>query len=136
MSSSKFVNIETENGPIKGCEKESVLGRKYFNFQKIPYMKPPVGKLRFRDPQAPENWTEPLDCTTEGSPFRNVNFMTNQYEGELDAMFINLFTNNINPTKKYPVMVWVSFFNTIRIDNKNLISSFEIIRFTGRNFHR
>lgn len=110
MSSCKFVNIETEYGPIKGCEKESVLGRKYFNFQKIPYMKPPVGKLRFRDPQAPDNWTEPLDCTTEGSPFCNVNFMNNQYEGELDAMFINLFTNNINPTKPYPVMVWVSTF--------------------------
>lgn len=104
---SKLVDIQTEHGPIRGCRKVSVLGRDYYNFQKIPYMKAPVGKLRFVEPQAPESWLEPLDCTEQGSPFCNMNFISGQYEGELDAMFINVYTNNINPAKPYPVMVWV-----------------------------
>lgn len=110
VSKNSLVNILTQYGPIQGCKKESVLGKEYFNFQRIPYMKPPVGNLRFRDAQPPESWTELLDCTKEGSPFCNFNSFTAnvQYEGELDAMFINVYTNNVNPSKPYPVMVWVS----------------------------
>lgn len=103
----RFVDVQTEYGPIRGCKKESILGRDYLNFQRIPYMKAPIGKLRFRDPQAPDNWSELRDCTEQGSPFCNINFLNGQYEGELDAMFINVYTNNFEPTKGYPVMVWV-----------------------------
>lgn len=108
VKNSKFVVIETEYGKIKGCEKTSILGRDYFNFQKIPYMKAPVGTLRFVDPQPPDNWTDTLDCTEQGPAFCNVNFLTQQYEGDLDSMFINIFTNNLTPRKSYPVMVWVN----------------------------
>lgn len=107
MSAVDNVDIATEYGPVRGCKKTSLLGLSYYSFQRIPYMKPPVGKLRFTDPQPPEKWTVPLDCTKEGSPFCNVNFLNGQYEGELDAMFINIYTNNIEPSKPYPVMVWV-----------------------------
>lgn len=44
----KLVLIETNSGSIQGIEKVSLLGDKYFNFQKIPYAEPPIGKLRFR----------------------------------------------------------------------------------------
>lgn len=30
-------------------------------------MKPPVGRLMFRRAEIPDNWTQPLDCTAEGS---------------------------------------------------------------------
>lgn len=104
----EFVDLETQYGPIRGCVKESDLGRKYFNFQKIPYMKAPVGKLRFRDPEQPDRWSELLDCTSQGPAFCNNNFLSRQFEGELDAMFLNVYTNNIKSQKPYPVMVWVS----------------------------
>lgn len=106
-SSEQFVDLDTEYGPIKGCKKMSVLGRDYFNFQRIPYMQAPVGKLRFRDPQPPKSWTQPLDCTQQGPAFCNVNFLSGEYEGDLDAMFLNLYTNDIAPSKPFPVMVWV-----------------------------
>lgn len=48
MSFENFLVIDTEYGPVKGCKKETVLGRNYIGFHKIPYMKPPVGKLRFK----------------------------------------------------------------------------------------
>jgi hypothetical protein len=37
-------------------------------------MKPPVGKLRFRDPLTPEAWTEPFDATKEPPSYCNSNF--------------------------------------------------------------
>lgn len=103
-----MVNILTDYGPIQGCKKMSLLGRSYFSFQRIPYMKAPIGKLRYVDPQPPEKWIKPLDCSEQGQAFCNVNFLTQQYEGDLDAMFINIYTNCIVPRYSYPVMVWVS----------------------------
>jgi cholinesterase len=108
MEKKDLVEVQTEYGPIQGCTLESCLGRKYFNFQKVPYMKPPVGKLRFCDPQPPESWSEKLNCTEQSEAFCNMNFLTRQYEGKLDAMYINVYTNEIKPKKPYPVMVWVN----------------------------
>ena len=48
MESNKFVIVDTEYGPVKGAKKVTVLGNNYINFQGIPYMKAPIGKLRFR----------------------------------------------------------------------------------------
>jgi len=42
------VIVPTTYGPIEGIEKLSALDKNYFSFQRIPYMKPPVGQLRFR----------------------------------------------------------------------------------------
>ncbi|KAG5684334.1 hypothetical protein PVAND_013569 [Polypedilum vanderplanki] len=103
----KIVKVQTCYGPINGCVKTSVLGRDYYSFQAIPYMKKPIGKLRFADPQPPENWSEPLDCTKEGPAFSNVFFLDNQYQGDLSGVHINVYTNNINPTKPYAVLLWI-----------------------------
>jgi cholinesterase len=48
MSAGKFVVVDTEYGPVKGAKKDNALGMEYVNFQGIPYMKPPVGSLKFR----------------------------------------------------------------------------------------
>ncbi|KAG5684944.1 hypothetical protein PVAND_014152 [Polypedilum vanderplanki] len=102
-----FIKVQTQYGPINGCIKTSVLGRDYYSFQTIPYMKNPVGKLRFADPQPPENWSEPLDCTKEGPAFPNIFFLNNEYQGDLNGVHINVFTNEINPTKPFPVLLWI-----------------------------
>lgn len=48
MTSEKFLVVQTEYGPIKGLKKDTSLGQEIVSFQKIPFMKPPVGKLRFK----------------------------------------------------------------------------------------
>lgn len=105
--SEKIVKVQTQYGPINGCVKTSALGRDYYSFRAIPYMKKPIGKLRFVDPQPPESWTEPLDCTKEGPPFPNIFFLNNQYEGDLNGVHINVYTNNINPSEPYAVLLWI-----------------------------
>lgn len=109
MTSKKFIILQTEYGPVKGIEKCSALGRAYFNFQGIPYMKAPIGKLRFRDAQAPETWNEPLDATKEPASYVALDFTSNTVSGKEDAGIINVYTHDVEPTKLKPVMVWVRF---------------------------
>lgn len=106
MSQNKFVFIETEYGSVRGTRKSTVLGMSFINFQGIPYMKAPVGKLRFRDAQPPEKWTEPLDASAELS-FPNIDFITGQPVGQENAGIVNIYTKDASPEKKWPVFVWV-----------------------------
>ena len=102
----KFAKVETEYGAVKGVRKSTVLGVEYYSFQGIPYMKAPVGKLRFRDAEPPENWTE-FDATGECSSYVSKHMLTNEPMGQEDAATINVFTKDVQPSKLYPVMVWV-----------------------------
>ena len=99
--------VETEYGPIKGIKKPSVLGRNYFNFQGIPYMKQPVGKLRFRDAESPEKWSEPLDVTKEPPGYCMRSFLNYSDGGQEDAAVVNVYTPYTNPKKLLPVLFWI-----------------------------
>ncbi len=108
MIANKFyVTVDTSYGPVKGIKKFSCYGEEYNSFQGIPYMKAPIGKLRFRDAQEPDHWTEPLDATFEGPAFCNKDYVHGRYEGDLDAMHVNIYTKNLEPEKLTPVMVFI-----------------------------
>ncbi|MBR1757202.1 MAG: carboxylesterase family protein [Lachnospiraceae bacterium] len=53
--------IQTQKGPVIGVYNEE---HTVEVFAGIPYAKPPVGELRWRPPQDPDAWTEPLLCDT------------------------------------------------------------------------
>lgn len=116
MSSSEFVVVETENGPVRGVKKSSILGLNYINFLGIPYMKAPVGKLRFCDAQQPEKFVEPFDASRELS-FPIFDFFENKLEGQEDVGVINVFTKDVSIDRKLPVMVWV-------IENDQILNVF------------
>ena len=104
---SSFIIVETEYGPVKGVQKSSILGRAFKSFQGIPYIKPPLGKLRFREAQPPESWTEPLDVTSEPPAYCNFNCLSNQLEGHEDAAVINVYAPQVETEKLFPVMVFI-----------------------------
>lgn len=97
--------ICTTNGPVKGVLKTSILGRNYFSFNAIPYMKAPIGKLRFRDPQPPEKWTEPLDTTGNRPSYVTLDLATLQIAGQEDAGIVSVSTPYLN--RKLPVAVYI-----------------------------
>lgn len=107
LSTGSFEVVETEYGPIKGVKKSSVLGRNYFNFQGIPYMKAPLGKLRFRDAQPPEKWSEPLDVTKEPPGYCMRSFLNYSDGGREDAAIVNVYTPYTKPKKLLPVLFWI-----------------------------
>lgn len=102
-----FVVVDTENGKVKGFKKSTMLGREYFNFDGIPYMKAPVGKLRFRDAQLPDNWNETLDASGARPSYLMFPSMTNEVIGQEDAGTVSVATPYLNPSKPLPVAVYI-----------------------------
>lgn len=88
--------VSTTYGPVQGIQKKSSLCDAYYSFQKIPYAKPPVGEFRFSDPQPPEKWTEPIDCTKQGPAFCAMNNIINKVVGVEDSLHMNVFTKNVS----------------------------------------
>lgn len=117
--------VSTTYGPVQGIQKKSSVGNAYYSFQKIPYAQPPVGELRFSDPQPPTKWTEPIDCSKQGPAFCAMNNIIRKVVGEEDSLHMNVFTKNVSlnslyinsnskkiifkltPVKPFPVMVWI-----------------------------
>lgn len=42
------MQVTVKSGPIEGVRKVSRMETPYLSFQRIPYAKPPLGKLRFK----------------------------------------------------------------------------------------
>lgn len=40
--------VATQYGPVRGVRKLAATGVDYYSFQRIPYVQPPVGELRFK----------------------------------------------------------------------------------------
>jgi carboxylesterase type B len=83
--------IETTFGPIKGCIKNSTFSRDFWNFQGVPYMKAPLGNLRFREPEVPEAWKEAIDCTNESKGYCQKLPVTLKKIGVEDAGILNVY---------------------------------------------
>lgn len=58
--------VHTSAGPVRGVWREE-FGRPSAAFLGIPFAQPPVGRLRFAAPVAPEPWSEVRDATKYGA---------------------------------------------------------------------
>lgn len=119
MDSENFPVVETEYGPVKGLKSLSVLNTDYFSFRGIPFMKPPLGKLRFREAQTPRNWCEVFDATQEGPSYCMTDFMTGLKDGQENAGTVNVFTKELKPEKLLPVMIWVCIYFQLFYEKNN-----------------
>lgn len=108
MTSSEFCSVNVENGPVKGLKTKNIFASEYYSFRGVPYMKPPLGKLRFREAESPENWTDAFDATEEGPSYCMTDFMTGLQDGQENSGTINIYTRNLQPKELFPVMIWVS----------------------------
>lgn len=108
MTSPEFSVINIENGPVRGLKTKNIFDSEYHSFRGIPYMKPSLGKLRFREAESAENWIEPYDATQEGPSYCMTDFMTGLQDGQENSGTINVYTKNLEPKELLPVMIWVS----------------------------
>lgn len=72
-------------------------------FKGIPYAMPPVGERRWKPPSELENIssTEVVDCADFGSACLQSN------GGDEDCLFLNVFIQNLDSSKKKPVAIFV-----------------------------
>ncbi len=98
---------ETAHGPVRGADDGTVT-----TWKGVRYAAPPLGELRFRAPQPPRPWTEPVDAATFGTVCTQPpvpNFPMNLGAGQdEDCLTLNVWApSGIAPGDGKPVMVWV-----------------------------
>ncbi|HEX2560873.1 carboxylesterase/lipase family protein [Phenylobacterium sp.] len=113
--------VRTSFGPVRGLVQDGINV-----FKGVRYAAPPVGPLRFKPPEPPKPWTEPVDAIAYGAPAVQMYsrpsgeaqsalgrslaevFPTAREtrEGREDCLFLNVWSRGLGDGKKRPVMVW------------------------------
>ncbi|XP_029172662.1 uncharacterized protein LOC114941733 [Nylanderia fulva] len=108
VASTNKVKVHVSEGVLVGIIEKTIYGSYYNAFRGIPYAKPPVGDLRFQDPQAlPEKWSGERDAAFYGNICLQVDLFTYQIIGNEDCLYLNVYTNNLHPSERRAVMVWI-----------------------------
>jgi para-nitrobenzyl esterase len=98
------LQVQTDDGPIKGLAKNSVV-----EFLGIPYAAPPTGPLRWQPPQRHAPWTDIRDATAFG-PTCAQNVTLGVFSGPVnnneDCLYLNVYTPALSGAK-LPVIVWI-----------------------------
>lgn len=106
--------IPTESGLVRGVAGGTP---QYTVFKGIPYAAPPVGDLRWKEPQPVPPWDGIRDAARFGpiAP-QHRNFMGSLYGDEFfrcaepmseDCLYLNIWTPTVTRDEKLPVLFWV-----------------------------
>lgn len=98
-----MVIVTTNRGKIKGVQETN-----HQFYLGIPYAKPPVGDLRFREPHPMDFWDEIKDTTRFG-PIAHQNHQDTSplnHEQNEDCLYLNIWTPSADSEER-PVMFWI-----------------------------
>jgi para-nitrobenzyl esterase len=127
LTSAAKPQSETPAGPLvhlsDGIVKGKMAGQTAI-FQGIPFAAPPIGQLRWREPQPVVAWTAIKDATKPSRPCMQslagvdgfirplaaaygVDYPLQQLDPSEDCLYLNVWTPDLHPGAKLPVMVWL-----------------------------
>ncbi|XP_073818495.1 juvenile hormone esterase-like [Musca autumnalis] len=101
------ITVDTTLGAIKGIEMETRFGNKFWSFRGIRYAEPPLGELRFKNPQPIKAWQPTiLDATNDGPMCPQVTEHMDMLSE--DCLHLNVYTKNVNSDQPLnPVIVFI-----------------------------
>ncbi|KAF7996665.1 hypothetical protein HCN44_002311 [Aphidius gifuensis] len=106
------LEINTNDGWIRGTIMKSNNSRDIRGFLGIPYAHPPIGNFRFKPPQDVTPWSKRntiYDATKDAPMCTQVDILSGQEKatGQEDCLYLNVFTPSLTDKKlKLPVMVY------------------------------
>ncbi|XP_066991136.2 esterase FE4 [Anabrus simplex] len=87
------VTVDVVQGTLRGKETtSSITGKTFYSFLGVPFAKPPIGPLRFKDAQPPEPWTGVRDAMKDGPMCAQFLLMEKVLGGSEDCLYLNVFT--------------------------------------------
>ncbi|MGV3587482.1 MAG: carboxylesterase/lipase family protein [Adhaeribacter sp.] len=98
--------VKTANGVLEGTTEKSGIR----SFKGVPFAAPPVGNLRWREPQPVKNWQGVRKATQFGpramqlALFGDMNFRSNGMNE--DCLYLNVWTPAKTGKEKLPVLVY------------------------------
>ena len=106
----------TENGVVRGIQGGNA---RITVYRGVPFAAPPVGDLRWREPQPAKDW-EGERCCFEFGPIsmqeipggNRENIYTREWHVNSDipmsedCLYLNIWTPAVSPDEKLPVLVW------------------------------
>ena len=114
-------------GPVVHLASGALLGRQQGNisvFQGIPFAAPPLGPLRWREPQPVAPWKGIRDATQPSRPCSQslegvdsviaplaaaygVTYLPQQLDPSEDCLYLNVWSAQLHAGANLPVMVWI-----------------------------
>lgn len=99
--------VKTQSGDVQGAIEEDVLV-----FKGIPYAAPPVGALRWREPEPQAPWQGVRKADKYGKACIQTPGLSAANGGDPgplgeDCLYLNIWTPRADPSAKLPVMVWI-----------------------------
>jgi para-nitrobenzyl esterase len=98
--------VKTLNGPVEGVLEKSGVR----SFKGIPFAAPPVGELRWKEPQSVKKWTGVRKATQFGSRpmqlplFGDMNFRSDSMSE--DCLYLNVWSPAKTDSERLPVLVY------------------------------
>src|SRR5579872_5084976 len=99
--------VEIAQGKLQGVARDGVL-----RFNGIPFAKPPIGRLRWRPPEAPDPWTGTRDAARFGNIAPQIESASGAVLGGTpgtrseDCLYLNIQTPACDAAKR-AVLVWI-----------------------------
>ncbi|XP_044593018.1 esterase FE4-like [Cotesia glomerata] len=99
--------VQVQQGQLQGIQEKNINGNNFYVFRGIPYAKPPLGALRFKDSEPAEPWTGVRDAKKFGNVCAQQDLLSRQLMGKEDCLFLNVYTTNLKPKEPMAVLVWI-----------------------------
>lgn len=107
------IQVKVKEGKLVGAREATVFNKRlYFVFYRVPYAKPPIGRLRFKNPQPMRKWDKVYDAREEfhGACAQAHIVHKHGLYGAEDCLYLNIYTPEISKrgeTNLKPVIVWL-----------------------------
>ncbi|XP_065367565.1 juvenile hormone esterase-like [Calliphora vicina] len=96
-------------GCIMGTEKPGYNGGDFLAFLGVPYAKPPIGDLRFRNPEPIESWQGVLSAVEAKPDCKQRNYLIHHWPivGDEDCLYMNIYRPKGVIEKPLPVIFYI-----------------------------